>query len=63
MIKGNHVVRVEHKKYSEFKRGEMVCVKVVDRKKGLYKIDGKGQYKAKLLMGILSPVKKEDKGD
>lgn len=56
MIQGNHKVVTENKKYSEFKVGAIVGVKMANKKDGLYTVNGK-QYKARVLKGILSPIK------
>lgn len=58
MLNINHVVVQEHKKHGEFKKGEIVSVKTVNKRDGLYEVVNKGTYKARLLKGILSPVEK-----
>lgn len=56
MIAGNHIVVTESKKYPEFKKDEVVMVKRIDRKGGIYEVNGK-QYRAKILKSMLSPIK------
>jgi hypothetical protein len=57
MITGNHKVVTESNKYSEFKMDEIVKVSVVNKQEGMYRIVGKGDYKARILKSILSPIK------
>jgi len=61
MKNGKHQVNkgVKTAKVQGFVEGEIVEVAVIDRKKGIYNVDGKGTFTSRVLRGILSPVKAE----
>ena len=65
MKEGKHQVVLNNKavkeRFANFVSGEMVDVVVIDRKSGLCEVVGKGRYSARLLKGILSPIKEEEK--
>jgi hypothetical protein len=66
--KGNNMINGEHwitsniktaKGFENFEENKTVTVKMVDRKKGLYEVKGKGIFHARKLKGILAPIKEE----